>query len=804
MRFPFPTLAWIFLALFACGFASWNAAVRAERILAVSALVPTESTPDKSTPTGFARGNRNLIFPGDSAQTYQWIAQTQEMLDTGSVRIRTSNFDNAPRGREIRDPALYRVWLGLVSWGHHLATGQPLGASSEHAALWADPLLQVIGILAAAFLAARRFGSVAAAVVALGFITLFPFNLAFVPGQLDPQSMGLVALVVSLLLFCPAAAQPSATRPLASMGTGSPSLWAGVVGGVATWVEPQTGLVLLPAAVLAHLAPRLSTPNPGASQPRSWHWVFAGAALSLAGWAIDAGLSTRGSLSSERVSLLHVFAWLAAGGAARTLVAWQRSAARGWSAQEKVLAGLSAVGVVLVLVLQVSGEQVLSVAGADPSDQLAQVAGAPVASNSWEWIWGADRASWVLITLLPLLAATFLAAVQAWSAPLARRTHLALLCSLAVAFTFAVVQLRGWTWVGATALVALALCAGAVVQIPPRGGRSLALASLLLAGLFPGVALAWPDSQPAGDRVGEDELHALIERDLAHWLSLRAPQPGSIVLASPRLSASLFYHGGFRTVASPYPENADGLALSLRISGSTLQDEAHAMIQSRKVSFVAVTSWDTFVDDYVSATQKEPQRALVSVLRQWVAPRWLRPIAYPMPRVPGLGDQTVHLYEVVEVQDHPIALGRLAEYFTEIGRLDEAVAVARTLEEHFTDDLGGLVARAQVAVAVNDADLFREVMRAALPLLDESRVDALPFDRRAALALALVQGERFDLARELVERWMPEFDETAVHQLTPVTLFRYLGLLKALEVSIPAAVEARLRTLLPPDARSLL
>lgn len=804
MRFPIPTFAWLFLALFACGFAAWNAAVRAERILAVSALVPTEAVPDNRAPTGFARGNRNLIFPGESAQTYQWIAQTQQMLDSGSVRIRTSDFDNAPRGREIRDPALYRVWLGLVSWGRHLATGQALGASVEYAALWADPLLQVIGILAAAGLAARRLGALPAAVVAVGFVTLFPFNLAFVPGQLDPQALGLVALVVSLILFCPSGAPAAGTSQTPPAATASPSLWAGVAGGIATWVEPQAALVLLPAAVMAHGALRPPASSPGVRPARRWLWVFAGAALSLAGWVIDAGITTRGSLSSERVSLLHVLAWLAAGGAAHTVLAWQRTSPRGWSAQERIVAAASAVAVLIVLGLQISGEPALSVAGADRADQLARVAGAPAASNSWEWIWSADRASWVLLTVLPLFAAVCLAVVLRWHAPLAARRVLFVVGSLAVAFAFAAVQLRGWAWVGATALVALALSAGAVAQPLPRGRRGLALVSFLLAGLFPGIALAWPDSRPAGESVNEDELHALIERDLAHWLSARAPQPRPIILASPRLSASLAYHGGVRTVASPYPENADGLALSLRISGSNLQDEAHAMIQSRKVSFVALTSWDTFVDDYVRATQKEPQSALVSALRQWLAPRWLRPIAYPMPQVPGLGDQAVHLYEVVEVQDHPVALGRLAEYFTEIGRLDEAVAVARTLEEHFADDLGGLVARAQVAVAINDADGFRDVMRAALPLLEETRVDALPFDRRAALALALVQGERFDLARDLVERWMPEFDESAVLQLSPATLFRYLGLLKALQVSIPAAAETRARALLPPDARAHL
>ena len=99
---------------------------------------------DSGSPTGYAGKKRWLIIPERNANSFQWIADTQQMLAGKEWRIRHVDSDNAPFGRETHASSPYRWWLGMVAWCDHQFSGRSLGLSVNRATMLADPLLHLL------------------------------------------------------------------------------------------------------------------------------------------------------------------------------------------------------------------------------------------------------------------------------------------------------------------------------------------------------------------------------------------------------------------------------------------------------------------------------------------------------------------------------------------------------------------------------------------------------------------------------------------------------------------------------------
>jgi hypothetical protein len=258
-------------------------------------------------------------------------------------------------------------------------------------------------------------------------------------------------------------------------------------------------------------------------------------------------------------------------------------------------------------------------------------------------------------------------------------------------------------------------------------------------------------------------------------------------------------------VASPYPGNQDGLAQVARIAGTPSTDEAQALIQRRGIQYLVLPSWDDSLDRLARSGSENPERSLVALLRQWLPPRWLRPVAYQMPVIPGLEQDSLAVFEVVEPQENATALSRLAEYFVETGRLDLAAAVADSLEKSFAADAGAMIARAQVAMARGDGRSLARVMPELLPAVAEGRDEDLSWERRASLAIVLAQTKHADLARPQVEFCLREADTDRLRSLGPVSLFRLLAISRSyrLDFADPRLRETAL-SLLPAEFQAQL
>jgi len=105
------------------------------------------------------------------ADSFYWVAYAREMIDTGKLRVRVSNLDNAPYGRPNIGWASLNAWY-LVAFAKawSIATGTVVRQALPPAAMWANPLLYigVLTTLLAIGLYVKNVPAAAAAVLVLG------------------------------------------------------------------------------------------------------------------------------------------------------------------------------------------------------------------------------------------------------------------------------------------------------------------------------------------------------------------------------------------------------------------------------------------------------------------------------------------------------------------------------------------------------------------------------------------------------------------------------------------------------------
>jgi hypothetical protein len=810
---------WMVFPICACGYLAWSGAVRVRRVEYVSGLVgrarPVDA-PDARSPTGYAGGQRELIVAGRNEDSFHWIAQTQQMFASGEARVRRVAYENAPFGREVSAASPYRWWLGWLAWLDHAASGRPIGMSVERAALFADPLLQVLLVAGGAVLAARQFGGLAAALLSVGLVAMFPLAAGFLPGMPDQQGLADILAIGSILALLAGMRPPptAAGREPGGSPDGRVRRWfaaAGVVGGLGMWVSvptqvPVTAGLFAGALFAAWIGGRGRNGPAGALPWRTW--ALCGGATVLAAYLAEYFPGHMGSPSLASVHPLYGLAWVCGG----ELLARAEARLRGAGAS-------TARGGVLAPVLAAAGvaaAPVLMWRTGDPgflsrglsSARLGGLPGAPVASGLWALLVREGSTLDVWATLLPLAAA----AAAVWimlrpsSGPRTRASIAVALGPVLVAFGFACREL-GWWAVLDCALLAMMVAAAGERSAAPSPGRWL-LAAATLAFAVPGAARVFPGPSGASATLTSQESEELVERHLAHWLASRAGGPGAVVFAPPSETTTLCFYGGLRGIGSFATDNTAGFGNTLAIAGARTMEEAQAGLLARGVRYVVVPSWDPFFDEfarrYLDRRSSNRPNFFVGELRRWNLPPWLRPVPYQMPVGGGFEGQSVLVFEVVDEQSPAAAAGRLAEYLVETGDLGAAAAVGEGLRR-FPGDVGALAARAQVEGARGDAAAFARTLDTLLSRLSNGGDRYLPWDRRVSLAIVLTQAGRIDLAREQVRRCVAEASEPRLRSLTTGSLFDLLVLGRSFGLEI---ADERLRglalDLLPGDLRGRL
>ena len=816
--------SWILIPVLACVFILWTNASRIQRIERVSDVGAEALKLDPSSQTGYEHGVRKLIVPERNAASYQWIGQTQQMLARGEWRIRQVEYDNAPEGRENHNASLYHWWLGFLAKSIQLMRGIPMGAAVEGAALWAGPILHVLLLTMFTVFGVRCFGPRIGVLLALGLTGLFPLGGAFLAGQPDDFALSCAVALGSVLALVAAFHVREATGVTAEAGTISPALprnrrfivLAGVLGGVGLWINARVQVPVLIGVVIgaiasAWLANRTAPLANTASFSSMWRtWGVVGALTSFGAYLLEY-FPSHLDVSALRLEVnhpLYALAWLGAG---ELIHAWHRFSATGKFFHSRsdialMLGGLLSVAAVPLVISMHSTHGFLAT---NPADlKLAQTSDAPLATSLLKWFQRDGFTAAFAVTCLPLLTlipAGWLLMRHRSTRRLYTTPFLLALAPVITLVIFACFRLRFWGVVDAMLLVLMAAALSAAVDgIARSTRRCLSIAALIC--FAPGLWMmraTVPIS--AKDAVTELEAQSLVERDVAHWLSQRGGDDRAIVLAPPNLTSALIYFGAVRGLATPYWENFDGFAAAVRVAGATSMAEADSLMRRREVKFIVVPSWDADLTSYAALGTTDTDATLIGRIERWLPPLSLRPIAYKLPLISGFEGRSIAVFAATDMQDDPLALSRLAEYFLEMAQLDFALRVIGTIQLKYLEDPNGMIARAQVAAGTNDVAGFGEALAALLPTIERGDDDGLPWDRRISLAVVLAQGKRPELTRTQLERCLDEIDQSLLRSLSNASLYRLLVLMQRLNLEMPdPALRDLAQRLLPAEMRERL
>jgi hypothetical protein len=804
---------WIVFMLGACSILVWNTAARISHLDYLSTIGAADENHTANV-TGSDQGNTELTrgnslpIPDQLEASYHWLAQTQRMLNRGEARVRHIDYENAPFGRTVFTPSPYRWWLGFVAWCEHLVTGAPPSTLVEKAALWADPILLAVTLAGLAILTAKYFGSLSASLVSIGLVSLFPFITGFLPGAPDDRGLAQALVIASVLLLSIAAV----ATPENEKARRRWFILAGIAGGLGLWVKVSVQLPVLLGIVgggllVSFLTPRGNAHKTATTPVLPWRaWAFAGAATTCVASLIEYSPSELWTWELSFIHPLHGLAWLGAGELLVQASTWLQNRTFSRSPKNLVLVSLSVAVVVVVpaALLKLHGTDVFILE--NMGAHLTRLHDGIVAKNlaAWMGIQGPSISLFLTLAPLGLLLPAFWVLTNRQTARATRTAVAITMGPVLVALAIACTQLVWWQTLDALLLVALAAVVPGISFKEMTAKARIGWISVTCALLAPGFiyVLVW-DRPGKGNELNRTELQGLILRDLAGWLSQHS-EPGAVnVLSPPSASTALCYYGAFRGIGSVCEENKDGIMAAIRIMSARNIQEAKEVVNRRKITHLVLMSWDTFFDDSTRAAAGQIEGTFRDQLKFTTLPHWLRPLAYPLPSIPGFEDQSVTVFEVVEEQDEATTLGNIALYFVEMGDLDQARSAAAGLTR-FPIDFGAWVVRAQVAAATGDNAELEKVLKVLQSRLAARVQPLISWNRRVDLAAVLARAKVEAPAKKQLELCIADIDEAKIRSLSPGSVYRLLVLCRGLGVSMPPTQRALALSLVPSTLRGRL
>lgn len=805
----FSPYLWVLALVLSSAFIMWTTGHRRLRVEYVSSLAGgAEMAGHPHSAQRDSSAMFRLIVPERNERSYEWIAHTREMLARHEWRIRHVDYENAPQGHGVMATSPYRWWLGFLAWVDHRVTGRPAALSVERAALWSDPVAQLLFLVVLTPIIARQWGGWAAAIFSLGGSALYPFAAGFWPGAPDHHAIARLLGLTSVLLILLGMMKAASSRKWFA--------WSGVLGGIALWIDVPTQMTLFAGLLVgqglsAIVARRRGNPvNGGVADRPGWRmWSLAGAVTVLGGYLIEYAPDYLGSWHLETVHPMYGVVWLGTGELMTRLADWGERRHAGFSRRVLGLWVLSLAAIAaLPLAMHVSGSRGYVVRDL-LSLRLTNEPGGVVATDFRSWFSRDGFDARMVATLLPLLGVLPLAwLMRRDEADPARGQAMAIVAGpLLFALVIASRQLSAWGLVDGVLLI---LAVVAVARRPYASTRfRLTACGFLIAFLvIPGAAQLWPRGRADASLVlSASEAEELIERDLARWLRMRADRADTVVFAPPRETLTLACYGDFRGIGTFSSENTAGFGTSLMIAGVQTMEEVQALLQPRGVRYIVVPSWDPFFDEfgrlYLAKNFSNRKSFFIGELRRGNLPRWLRPLAYPMPEIPGFEKQSVLVFEVVDEQGPAIAASRLAEYFVETGELERAAAVAGDLQQ-FPGDVSALTARAQVLGAREDFAGVEQAVTSLQSRLANGGDRYLPWDRRVALAVVLARSGKLDLAKVQAIRCWTEANASRLKALPAGSLFGLMVLGDTFKADLNPELRSLALELLPAGLRARL
>ncbi len=612
-----------------------------------------------TTESGFEGGMRRLILPAVGADGYQWLMHAQKLVKEGGWRIRHTDNDNAPQGREIHWSQSFIWWLMITGKVHSLATGLPLPASMEAVTPFANTLFLIPILLILPMLAYRFFGTMAGVSVGLGFFGIYLLYELFILGYPDHHGLAaLSAMCCSLFVLFGGAgwvsreSESSSTPNRAFTTLATSRRWfiaSGIAGAVGLWISAATIVPVFVGIGLGSLAGwlllgRANTSNASAHwAPELWRvWGITGALGSLFFYILEYFPNHLG-MRLEVNHPLYAIAWFCAGDILARLGTWRVTGAKPWASSQGRLF-LSLLGICLLpLLIKLAPERFFHVS--DPflwalhKDYIHEFRNVIGRINDLDL-----RGSLIILNVIPLL--TFVILRLLFAKSLSTPWKNLLLVGIGPALTLTLLGALQVRWLGiadALWLVALAATWGAIASLRHlhkfRIWEKLVMAALMLLVFLPHpvtTGLFLVEVSGKKPNIGAGSAFMVLVRDTAQTLRRMNGDRPMRVLSGPTTSTWLSFYGGMQTVGTLYWENIEGLKASASIYAAKTEDEALEKLKSRGITHVVIFSIDEFSAPYIRLARglpagAEPKDAFAdAVLFGHSFPRWVTPIHYAM------------------------------------------------------------------------------------------------------------------------------------------------------------------------------
>lgn len=616
------------------------------------------------------------VRPEFTADVNMWIRYALTALEgKEGWRVRHTDVDNAPKGREVHWNSALTWWIAGLGWTWCQVTGTPLPAAVEHAAVWANLPLLIAFIAGFGWWAGRRAGAMAGAFVALGVFGHRAIYEGFMPAY--PDHHGLIAAAILGVMLGMLFMGGGWTRgtsdgpglfllPLDYTTARRAAVWGGFWGGFGLWISTASlalPLAMVPlAGLLATLACRRDLTAAGARfHAGVWRiWGRVGAGTSLIFYLLEYFPSHLG-LRLEVNHPLYALSWW--GGAELTACALEALVAepeqRSHTLRTFKQCARWATPAILApaLVIAWRGAEVFA-----PLDPFLVRLHATIAEFlplytriMLEGITG--RFDFLFIYPLVYLLALILL-------PLVSRPQrfTLILCLVPAAALQALGFWQGrWSLsAGSAQLPLLLVCLAAMFERPFFGStprRRWTVAALMATLFFIPMPVFYAVSLIATLRqnvVPADETSELVFREIAQ--AIRDSQPtGPIVLyASPNASVSISYYGRFQTLGTLYWENNEGLKNAAALTAAPSEQAALKLIRQLGVTHLALVSKNNYIEEYNRLLHPAIKDTSImdsfayQLFGKGLIPIWLEPIFYRPPNdLPGdLAGLRVLLFKV--------------------------------------------------------------------------------------------------------------------------------------------------------------
>lgn len=773
---------------------------RVDRIEAISAI-PTwsvsEPKVDEGSHTGWAKGQRSLIIAGHHNVSFNWIREAQLSVQDGKWRLREVDYDTYPEGRKLSSTSVYRWWLVSVGWVRSVVNGESIGLAIERGSLYADPVLFALLVIAGTLYCARSLNSL----VGLGFVSgcmcVFPLSANFQAGAPDSHSLSWVLAVGSVLpLFVPSFRQRSKA--------GIHFVVAGVLGGIAFWNDAESQLPLLLAVSLGGLLWELVTK--GKSGVAWRYWAMPGAIVIVVSSIFEFAPS-HFSWSLDAVNPLHALIWLGFAEVLNAVSIARREGIKSLGTTGYVLAGIGILAVFAWPIVGSTSDTGSLLASDFYAREIANHPAGGLGSNLGVWLGKASGGAKFAV-LLPclLLMIPLFALVNGKVENEKKGLVLFLVSAGAFLLLLSFIQIRWFNLFDTFAIMLMAVSFGGISGdgIVARL-KQFSPALLVLPGLFVGFPVSGGDVE--SDQPTAMEKQALVERDYGYWLKHYASFDEIVLFSTPIFSATSAYYGGFNSVVSGEGSDASGFEAAVRLAAADSLQEVSILLESLKISHVAIPLWDPMVEHMVQLgvgnVAEMPPNVFLLSLRDWDVPYFLRPLNYPTSTDSSFKGYDLPSFSVQAELAPDVALSNLADLFVERGQQREMTAIREVLKE-YPRSLYALSSIANIDQALKHPQK-NESLDSLLPYLSRRAARSLPIDRRVTIAMTLFKGKERSLAREQVESAMELVTPETLRTLSPNAVASLVALSASLGVPFSdVALEEEALSLVPVEIRGLL